>query len=64
MIQNIPSDSIYNGTVGIPKVKSLWENIAMSCRTKLSSGTQKLCFENVLKQYLKVRSFSYAKDYI
>ena len=64
MIRNIPTDTIYNAIVQNPKVKSLWENIVMSCSIELSSATQKLCLENVLKLYLKVRSFSYAKDYI
>ena len=64
MIRNIPTDSIYNATAENPKVKSLWENIVLSCSIEISSATQKLCLENVLKLYLKVRSFSYAKDYI
>ncbi len=29
-----------------------------------TSSTPKLCLENVVKLYLKVRSFSYAKDYV
>ena len=66
MIRNIPTDTIYNATVENPKVKSLWENIVLPCSIELSSATnvQKLCLENVLKLYLKIRSFSYAKDYI
>ena len=31
---------------------------------QLSTSTQKLCLENVVKLYLKVRSFSYARDYL
>ena len=64
MIRNIATGTIYNAIVENPKVKSLWENIVMSCSIELSSATQKLCLENVLNLYLKVRSFSYAKDYI
>ena len=64
IIRNIPTDTIYNAVVENPKVKSLWENIVMSCSIQPSSTTQKLCLENVLKLFLKVRSFSYAKDYI
>jgi hypothetical protein len=64
IIRNIPTDTIYNAVVENPKVKSLWENIVMSCSIQQSSTTQKLCLENVLKLFLKVRSFSYAKDYI
>ena len=36
----------------------------MSADVSQSSSTQKLLLENVIKLYLKVRSFSYAKDYI
>ena len=64
MIRNIATDTIYNAIVENPKVKSLWENVVMSCSIELSSATQKLCLENVLNLYLKVRSFLYAKDYI
>jgi hypothetical protein len=64
IIRNIPTDTIYNAIVESPKVKSLWENIVISCSIELSSTTQKLCLENILKLYLKVRAFSYAKDYV
>ena len=47
-----------------PVVKSLWDNIVLSSGVESSSATPKLCLENVVKLYLKVRSFSYAKDYI
>ena len=47
-----------------PAVKSLWENIVLSSGVETSSPTQKLCLENVIKLYLKVRSLSYGKDYI
>ena len=49
IIRNIPTDTIYNATVENPKVKSLWENIVLSCSIEISSATQKLCLENVLK---------------
>lgn len=47
-----------------PVVKSLWENIVLSSGFDSSSATAKLCLENIVKLYLKVRSFSYVKDYI
>ena len=47
-----------------PKVQSLWDNIILSSGVTKSSRTQKLCLENVVKLYLKVCAFSYAKDYI
>ena len=57
MIRNIATDTIYNAIVENPKVKSLWENIVMSCSIELSSATQKLCLENVLNLYLKLDPF-------
>ena len=33
-------------------------------RIPSTSRTPKLCLENVIKLYLKVRSFSYTKDYV
>ena len=57
MIRNIPTHTIYNAIVENPKVKSLWENIVMSCSIELWSATQKLCLENVLNLYLNIRSF-------
>ena len=53
MIRNIATDTIYNAIVENPKVKSLWENIVMSCSIELSSATQKLCLENVFKSVLE-----------
>ena len=54
VLRNIPTENICFSTLRSPAVKSLWDNIV----------TQKLCLENVVKLYLKVRSFSYAKDYV
>ena len=45
-------------------VKSLWGNIVLSAGVDEAGSTQKLCLENVIKLYLKVRSFSYARDYL
>ena len=36
----------------------------MSSGTDISLPTQKLCLENVVKLYLRVRSFSYVRDFI
>ena len=47
-----------------PVVRSLWENIVMSSGIDISSPTQKLCLENVVKLYLRVTSFSYVRDFI
>jgi uncharacterized C2H2 Zn-finger protein len=63
-IRNIPVDAICYSTLSLPIVKSLWQNIVMSSGVNPSGDTQKLCLENIVKLYLKVRSFSYARDYI
>ena len=47
-----------------PKVKSLWENIVLTAGVNTTGQTQKLCLENLIKLYLKVRSFTYARDYL
>ena len=64
LLRNIPTDTICNATIKFPVVKSLWNNIVMSSGVDPSSSTQKLCLENVIKLYLKVRSFSYARDFL
>jgi hypothetical protein len=64
VLRNIPTDHICESTLSSPVVKSLWENIVLESAIDESSSTQKLCLENILKLYLRVRSFSYAKDYI
>jgi hypothetical protein len=42
----------------------VWEKIMQDCSQETSKQTKKLCLENIVKLYLRVRSFSYAKDYI
>ena len=64
VLRNIDVDSICFVTISSPIVKSLWENIVLSAGVTKSGDTQKLCLENVVKLYLKVRSFSYARKYI
>ena len=61
VLRNIPTDNISFLTLESPKVKSLWDNIVMASGISSTSSTSKLCLENVIKLYLKVRSFSYAK---
>ncbi len=64
VLRNIPTDEILFLTLKSPKVKSLWDNIVLASGVPSTSSTPKLCLENVVKLYLKVRSFSYAKDYV
>ena len=39
-------------------------NIVLEAGLDESSSTQKLCLENIVKLYLRVRSFSHARQYI
>ena len=64
IVKTIPCDSLCNTALDLPLIKSLWENIMMGCSEEVSKQSNKLCLENIIKLYLKVRSFSYAKDYI
>ena len=64
VLRNIPTDTICESTLSSPMVKSLWDNIVVDADIDESSSTHKLCLENIVKLYLRVRSFSYARDYI
>ena len=64
VLGNIPVDVICYKTISMPIVKSLWDNIVVSSGVNPSGDTQNLCLENIVKLFLKVRSFSYARDYI
>ena len=65
-VRNIPQDLICVSTLDSPVVKSLWENIVLNSgiNPEESKWTQKLCQENIIKLYLRVRCFSYTRDYI
>ena len=63
-IRHIPVEAVCYATLKSPTVKSLWENIVFSCAVQPSSSTQKLCLKNIVKLYLKVRAFSYTRDFI
>lgn len=64
VLRNIPAEIICVSTLSSPVVKSLWDNIVLESGIEESSSTQKLCLENIVKLYIRVRSFSYARDYI
>ena len=64
IIRNIPVDTICFSTIRLPIVKSLWENIVLTSGVNPSCDMTKLCLENIVKMFLKVRSFSYTKDYV
>ena len=64
VLRKIPTEAICESTLNSPVVKSLWENIVLESGIEESSCTQKLFMENIVKLYVRVRSFSYARDYI
>ena len=64
VLRKIPTEAISESTLNSPVVKSPWENIVLESGIEESSCTQKLCLENIVKLYVRVRSFSYARDYI
>lgn len=64
VVKSIPCDKLCNDALDSPLLKSLWDNILQECGENISKQTNKLCLENIIKLYLRVRSFSYAKDYI
>ena len=64
VVKSIPCEKLCNDALDLPLFKSLWENIMQDCSQETSKQTKKLCLENIVKLYLRVRSFSYAKDYI
>ena len=59
VVKSIPCEKLCHDALDLPLLKSLWEN-----SQETSKQTKKLCLENIVKLYLRVRSFSYAKDYI
>lgn len=64
VLRNIPTEIICESTLISPVVKSMWENIVLETGIEdQSSSIQKLCLENIVKLYMRVRLFSYARDY-
>ena len=63
-VKNIPCDKLCNDAIALPLIKSLWDNIMQGCGNNIRKHTSKIFLENIVKLYLRVRSFSYAKDVI
>ena len=61
-IITIPVDTIVDEILMQPIVLSLWENITMGLDFEISSECSKLALENFVKLFVRVRSYSYAKD--
>ena len=60
----IPVGELRTEIFSIPKVKSLWNNIVEACPYPVSVDCSKICLENIIFLYLKIRAFSLAKDVI
>ena len=61
---SIPVDKIVDDILMQPVVLSLWENITLGLDFSISSECSKLALENFVKLFVRVRSFSYAKDIV
>ena len=61
---SIPTDKVVDDILSIPEVKSLWENITVSLDITVTKECSQLTLENIVKLYVRVRSFSYAKDIV
>ena len=64
MTTSIPVDKIVDEILMQPVVLSLWGNIILSLDFGVSSECSKLALENFVKLYIRVRSFSHAKDIV
>ena len=64
MTTSIPVDKIVDEILMQPVVLSLWENIILGLDFGVSSECSKLALENFVKLYIRVRSFSHAKDIV
>ena len=61
VVKTIPCDSLCYTALDLPLIKSFWGNNMLGCREEVSKQSNKLCLENIIKFYLKVRSFSYPR---
>lgn len=62
--QQLFHQKIVDEILALPAVISIWENITTDLGYDISKECKKLASENFVKLFVKVRSFSYAKDII
>ena len=62
--QSIPTDKVVDHVLTMPVVQSLWESIIADLDSMISSECSKLALENFVKLYVRVRSFSHARDIV
>ena len=63
-VTRLPVDKIVSEVLTSPLVKSLWCNIIENCDIEISKECQSLCLENIVRLYVTVRCFSFAKDIV
>lgn len=63
-VTRLPVDKIVSEVLTSPLVKSLWCNIVENCDVEITKECQSLCLENIVKLYVTVRCFSFAKDIV
>ena len=63
-VTRLPVDTIVNKVITSSLVKNLWCNITENCDVETSKKCQSLCPENVVKLYITVRCFLFAKDIV
>ena len=63
-VTRLPVDKIVNEVLASSLVKSLWCNIIANCDVEITKECQSLCLENIVKLYVTVRCFSFAKDIV
>ena len=63
-LTQLPVDKIVSEVLTSSVVKSLWCNIVSNCDVEISKECQSLCLENMIKLYVTVRCFSFAKDIV
>lgn len=57
-------DKIVEEVRTTPAAKTFWDNVLDQCDFEVSKECQTLCFENIVKLYVTVRSFSFARDIV
>ena len=62
--KSIPADKIVGAVLCSSEVLSLWDTATADSVCLISKECKKLSLENIVKLYIQVRCFSYAKDII
>ena len=63
-VTSLPVEKMVDEVLSSPLVQSLWENALGNCELEISKECRNLAIENIVKLYLTVRCFSFAKDIV